>query len=72
MADTIDEYDINRLAEGIDVEIRSLPVRNVPNIRAVRRKYSNMLKKSEPEIILKLGRKIFKTYGYRWVAYELD
>lgn len=71
MADTIDEYDINRLAEGIDIEIRSLPVRNVPNIRAIRRKYSNMLKKSEPEIILELGRKIFKTYGYRWVAYEL-
>ncbi len=71
MVETIDEYDISRLAEGIDIEIRSLPVKNVPNIRAVRRKYSNMLKKSKPETVLDLARKIFKTYGYRWVAYEL-
>jgi 3-methyladenine DNA glycosylase AlkD len=71
MADTIDEYDINRLAKGMDIEIRSLPVKNVPNIRAVRRKYSNMLKKSKPEIVLSLGREVFKKYGHRWVAYEL-
>jgi 3-methyladenine DNA glycosylase AlkD len=71
MADTTDEYDINQLAKGIDKEIRSLAVKNVPNIRAVRRKYSSMLNKSKPEIVLALGRKIFKTYGYRWVAYEL-
>jgi 3-methyladenine DNA glycosylase AlkD len=71
MVETPFEYDIDRLAEGIDIEIRSLPVKNVPNIRAVRRKYSNMLKNSEPETVLDLGRKIFKTYGYRWIAYEL-
>jgi 3-methyladenine DNA glycosylase AlkD len=71
VVDTIAEYDISRLAKGMDIEIRSLPVKNVPSMRAVRRKYSNMLKTSKPEVVLDLGRKIFKTYGYRWIAYEL-
>ncbi len=65
------EYNIRQLAKEIDSEIRSLPVVNVPNIRAVRRKYSNLLKKSGPEFILDLGREIFRTYGHRWIAYEL-
>jgi 3-methyladenine DNA glycosylase AlkD len=71
MAEKTAEYNIRLLAKEIDSEIRSLPVRNVSNIRAVRRKYSNMLKKSGPGFILELGREIFKTYGHRWVAYEL-
>jgi len=71
MVETPVEYDINRLAKGIDTEIRSLPVKNVPNIRAVRRKYSNMLKKANPEFIVGLARVVFKNFGHRWVAYEL-
>ncbi len=71
MAENTAEYKIGLLAKEIDSEIRSLPLLNVPNIRAVRRKYSNMLKKSDPEFILDLGREIFRTYGHRWFAYEL-
>ena len=62
---------LNELARSIDSEIRQLPVKNTPNMRAIRRKYSNMLKKVKPEFILELARIVFKTYGYRWIAYEL-
>ena len=59
------------VASEIDAEIRALPVRNTPNERAVRRKYSRMLKQANPEFILDVARILLKNHGYRWFAYEL-
>ncbi len=63
--------DVRRIGSKIDAEIRDLPVRNTPSVRAVRRKYSQKLKQAEPEFILDLARELFENYGYRWVPCEL-
>ena len=59
------------IASQIDAEIRALPERNTPSVRAVRRVYSRQLKQAEPEFVLDVAREILTTYGHRWVAYEL-
>ena len=59
------------MASEIDAEIRALSVRNTPNERAVRRKYSRMLKQASPGFIIDVARILLKRYGYRGLAYEL-
>jgi len=59
-----------KLAAEIDAEIRALPVRNTPSVRAVRRKYSRILKQTNAASMLELARTLFKDYGYRWFTYE--
>jgi 3-methyladenine DNA glycosylase AlkD len=63
--------DAKTVASEINAEIRALPRRNTPSMRAVRRKYSRMLKQTSAEFMLELARILFKDYGYRWVTYEL-
>ncbi len=60
-----------KVASEIDTEIRALSVRNTPNERAVRRKYSRMLKQASPEFIINVAKTLLKGYGYRGLAYEL-
>ncbi len=71
MGQPLDLEDAKRVASEIDEQIRALPVRNTPSVRAVRRKYSRTLKQAKPEFILDLARELFQNYGYRWVACEL-
>lgn len=59
------------IAAEIDAEIRALPVRNTPNERAIRRKYSQLLKQASPEFVRDVASKLLKDYSYRWIAYEL-
>jgi len=59
------------IAAQIDAEIRALPVRNTPNERAIRRKYSQLLKQASPQLVLDLARKLLRAYSYGWLAYEL-
>jgi 3-methyladenine DNA glycosylase AlkD len=63
--------EAKNLAAAIDAELHALSVRNTPNERTVRRKYSGQLKQTDPEFILDLARELFRTYGQRWIAYEL-
>lgn len=71
MKKTFNRDNVKKAALAIDREIRDLSVRNVPNIRAVRRKYSRMLKAEPPTYVLQLAKELFNNYGHRWVAYEL-
>jgi 3-methyladenine DNA glycosylase AlkD len=66
-----DLADPGALAAGIDAEIRALPVRNTPNVRAVRRRYSHQLRDASPAFMLDLVRELVSTCGYRGIAYEL-
>lgn len=63
--------DVTIAASAIDAEIRALPVRNTPNLRAIRRKYSRALKPADPDFVLRLARKLCEVADYRWLAYEL-
>jgi 3-methyladenine DNA glycosylase AlkD len=59
------------VAAAMDAEVRALDLRNAPNMRAIRRKYSRMLREANPEFVLDVGRALLKDYGYRWLACEL-
>jgi 3-methyladenine DNA glycosylase AlkD len=59
------------VASEIDAEIRALPVQNTPGARAVRRKYSGLLKGASPDFILGVARTLLRDYDHRWLAYEL-
>lgn len=63
--------DVKLLASNIAADLQALPVRNTPSYRAVRRKYSQKLRQASPEFVLELARELLKTYGLRWMAYEL-
>jgi 3-methyladenine DNA glycosylase AlkD len=65
------DQEAQKIASAMDAEISALAVRNTPNVRAVRRKYSRMLKQENPEFILDLARELLAHYGHRSVAYEL-
>lgn len=60
------------MASQIQAQIQALPVQNTPNVRAIRRAYSQQLKTASPEFVLELARELLRTPdGYREVAYEL-
>ena len=52
--------DARSMAAQIDAEIRDLPVRNAPNVRAIRRRYSQKLKKADPRFVLDLARALLE------------
>lgn len=63
--------DVESVAASLVREIRALPVANTASVRAVRRRYSRMLKEAPPAFVLDLARKLLTKYKQRWVAYEL-
>ena len=71
MEQHLDHNHPEKMAAEIDAAIRSVSFRNIPNVRAVRRKYSKMLKDTSPEFMLEVARILFKQYSYRWFSYEL-
>ena len=71
MGQLLDLNNAKAVAAEVDTEIRALPVRNAPSMRAIHRKYSQKLKQANPEFILDLARELFRNYGYRWISCEL-
>lgn len=59
------------IAAQVVAEIRALPERNTPSVRAVRRRYTRQLAPSSPEFMWELARAFLRYKGMRWVAYEL-
>jgi 3-methyladenine DNA glycosylase AlkD len=60
-----------QVGAALDAEIRALPIRNAPNKRVVRRRYSRLLKASPPDFVLAVVRALLGTHGQRGIAYEL-
>lgn len=63
--------DAEEVAAEIDAEIRALPVRNTPNVRAIRREYSQKLSQADAVFVLEVARELVCHFGYRGVPYEL-
>ena len=61
----------NEVAASIVAECDALPVQNTSSLRAMRKKYSGMLKEATGELIVQVAREILKTGRYRWIGYEL-
>jgi 3-methyladenine DNA glycosylase AlkD len=65
------ESDPEKIAEALFAEIKSLPERNTPAMRAVRRKYSRILQDAPAKFVFQLAKPLCKVDGFRWIAYEL-
>jgi hypothetical protein len=63
--------DARALAAKIGAEIRALPRRSAPDVRTIRKLYSQRIKDAEPGFILQVAGELAWTYGYRSVPYEL-
>jgi 3-methyladenine DNA glycosylase AlkD len=61
----------SELAALIVAECEALPVKNTPNLRLVRRKYTRLLKEAEGEEVLQISGELRQTDRYRWFGYEL-
>jgi 3-methyladenine DNA glycosylase AlkD len=59
------------LAAELAGEISALSLKNTPNVREVRRRYSDLLKQAEADLVLQTARVLLKSYGLRETAYEL-
>jgi 3-methyladenine DNA glycosylase AlkD len=71
MGQQLNASSAREIASKMDGEIRALPVQNTPNVRAIRRKYSRLLRSAEPEFVMDVARELLCRYGYRGVPYEL-
>jgi len=60
-----------KVAAAINAEIQALDVRNTPNVRAVRRRYSKAYEDADAAFVLDVAQELLETHGYRWVACEL-
>ncbi len=59
------------LAAEIEAELQALSVHNAANTRAIRRKYSRLLKQAPPDYVLEVARPLVHKYNRRSVPYEL-
>jgi 3-methyladenine DNA glycosylase AlkD len=63
------DFDAARLANEIASDLAGLAVPNTPNMRAIRRKYSRVLKPAAPGQVIQLA--LLLTSRCRFVAYEI-
>ncbi len=59
------------VASEIDARLRSLPVRNVPSVRAVRRECSRALREADGRLVLRVAGELRRSHGYWGVPCEL-
>jgi 3-methyladenine DNA glycosylase AlkD len=63
--------DPDSLASEMDSEISHLSPKNTPNIRSLRRIYSQKIKFASSEYVLRFARQLCFKHGHRWIAYEI-
>ena len=54
----IENFDSKKIAQKIVTEIQTLSLKNTPNLRAIRKKYSGKYKHATREQILELAREL--------------
>jgi 3-methyladenine DNA glycosylase AlkD len=62
---------VKKIVRALEQEIQELSLKNTPNLRAIRKKYSKKIKEKNPQFILDMARELFKNKSYRWLAFEL-
>jgi hypothetical protein len=58
------------MTSEIDVEFCALSVKNICSLKAIRRKYSRLMRKAPLELMLEAARELFHNYRCRWFSYE--
>ena len=59
------------IAAEINARIQDLTVKNTPNLRAIRRRYTRSLGEANASLVLAIARELLDRHGCRSVAYEL-
>ena len=67
------KLQVRRLADEIGSRLAALPGRTTPVVRAVRREYSRLLAKAQPEFVIRVALDLASRSDFtcRWVAYEI-
>ena len=61
----------SEIAAEIHNRLQSLPVMNAPNVRGVRRAFSQALRREDGRLVTEVATDLRLQYGYRSVPYEL-
>jgi 3-methyladenine DNA glycosylase AlkD len=67
----IDDLDYKKIARELFDDIQKVSLKNTPNLRKVRQKYSKNLARAAPEQILDFVRYFIDNYNYRWIPLEI-
>ncbi len=67
----IENLEYKKIARELFDDIQKVQLKNTPNLRKVRQRYSKKLAQSEPEQILDFVRYFSDNYNYRWIAFEI-
>jgi len=67
----IEDLDYKKTAKELFNDIQKVQIKNAPNLRRVRQKYSKKLAQATPEQILDFVRYFISNYNYRWIAFEI-
>ena len=71
MTETASTQEITAAASAIMANLLALPVRDMPSVRQVRRRYSREWRDRPGSWVLAVSEALFHDHGCRWVAYEL-
>lgn len=67
----VEHEDEVGLADALEADLAALRVRNTASMRAVRRKYSRLMRRSDPAFVLRLAKHLLQREGRRWLGYEM-
>jgi hypothetical protein len=67
----IEDLDYKKITKELFDDIQKVQLKNTPNLRRVRQKYSKKLAQAVPEQILDFVRYFVNNYNYRWIAFEI-
>ena len=65
----IEDLDYKKIAKELFDDIQKVQIKNTPNLRRVRQKYSKMLAQAAPEQILDFARYLISHYNYGLFGY---
>ena len=67
----IEILDHKKVARELFDDIQKVQLKNTPNLRKVRQKYSKKLAQATPEEILDFARYFVDNYDHRWITFEI-
>ena len=67
----IEDLDYKKIAKQLFDDVQKVPLKNTPNLRKVRQKYSKKLAQAAPEQILDFARYLISHYNYSGSAFDI-
>jgi 3-methyladenine DNA glycosylase AlkD len=67
----IEDFNHKNIARDLFNDIQKVQLKNVPNLRKIRKIYSKRLVAATPQQVLDFVRYFANNYNYKWVAFEI-